>query len=163
MMNPPSELATPGRANPEGISYLYLSSDIETIMYETRSSYIDYVCVATIRSKEEQQIISLKDIQRMDPFSMEDNHDSILYNSKLTRLISRSLARPLRRFDSKTEYVPTQYICEYIKSLGMDGIEYGSAMHPDGFNYAFFDGGKFKATQVKVHEIDSFRLSHHVV
>lgn len=163
MMNPPADLATPGRANPEGISYLYLSSDLETIMYETRSSYLDYVCVATIKAKEEQRIIALKEIQRMDPFSLEDNHESILYNSKLTQLISQSLSRPLRRFDSKTEYVPTQYICEYIKSLGVDGIEYGSAMRPNGLNYAFFDGDKFKVTNVKVHEIDSFNLSHHVI
>lgn len=163
MMNPPANLATPGRANPEGISYLYLSSDLETIMYETRSSYLDYVCVATIKAKEEQRIIALKEIQRMDPFSLEDNHESILYNSKLTQLISQSLSRPLRRFDSKTEYVPTQYICEYIKSLDMDGIEYGSAMRPNGLNYAFFDGDKFKVTNVKVHEIDRFELSHHVI
>ena len=40
MGNPPVELASSGRANPKGISYLYVADSLETSLYETRADTI---------------------------------------------------------------------------------------------------------------------------
>lgn len=52
MGNPPNEHAKSGRANPNGISYLYLSNDLTTTLYEVRASLFDYVTVGTFRLEE---------------------------------------------------------------------------------------------------------------
>lgn len=59
-------------------------------------------------------------------------------------------------FDSLREYLPTQYLCEYIKSLGIDGVEYASAMNRGGTNYAIFDGDKYSCinkSTVTINEV----------
>ncbi|SIQ93222.1 RES family NAD+ phosphorylase [Chryseobacterium sp. RU33C] len=43
MYCPPKEISTAGRANPKGIPYLYLSENEDTVLYETRASYLDEV------------------------------------------------------------------------------------------------------------------------
>jgi len=43
MFNPPVDKAKAGRANPTGISYLYLADHIKTTLYEARASLFDYV------------------------------------------------------------------------------------------------------------------------
>ena len=153
MRNPPIEHATPGRANPEGISYLYLANDIDTIMYESRSSYLDYVSVAKFKANRDLKVVSLNSIQKIDPFTPDVDLQKLLYNTKLLKIISDALSNPLRNFESKIEYVPTQYICEFIKSLGFDGINYSSAMHRNGLNYAFFSGNAFDIVDIKLYEI----------
>ena len=46
-----------------------------------------------------------------------------------------------------------QYICDYVKHLGYDGIKYKSTLMKDGVNYAIFDEKKFECVGVKVVEI----------
>jgi len=160
MRNPPIECATPGRANPEGISYLYLANDIETIMYESRSSYLDYVSVAKFQVNKELKIVSLNTIQKIDPFTPDINLRNLIYNTKLLKVISNALSNPLRSHESKIEYIPTQYICEFIKSLGFDGVEYSSAMHSNGLNYAFFSGDNFTLVDTNVYEVSKNTIEY---
>lgn len=44
----------------------------------------------------------------------------VLSIKRLTEL-SKEIAKPLRRSDSTLEYLPTQYISEFVKSQGYDG------------------------------------------
>ena len=69
------------------------------------------------------------------------------------------MAQPLRRFDSELDYLPTQYICEYIKFIGFDGVEYGSAMNKGGINIAIFDDSKFECVDLEVVEIKKIEIS----
>ena len=46
---PPNDKATPGRANPDGISYLYLAKEKETTLYEIGASLNDYVCIGEFK------------------------------------------------------------------------------------------------------------------
>lgn len=160
MRNPPVDRATPGRANPEGISYLYLASDIDTIMYESRSSYLDYVSVAKFKANRDLKIASLNTIQKIDPFTPDVDLQKLLYNTKLLKIISDALSKPLRNHESRIEYIPTQYICEFIKSLGFDGVEYSSAMHSNGLNYAFFSDDNFSMVDVKIYEVSKNTIEY---
>jgi RES domain. len=47
--------------------------------------------------------------------------------------------KPLRRFDTEIEYVPTQLICEYCKQNGADGIQFNSSLHQGGVNVVLFN------------------------
>ena len=51
------------------------------------------------------------------------------------------------------DYLPTQYLAEYIKARGFEGIEYISTIHPDGFNLAIFNGEKLNCIKAELFEI----------
>lgn len=54
---PPKELATPGRANPVGIPYLYVSNSILTTLYETRASLHEGLTIGTFVNKMPLNVI----------------------------------------------------------------------------------------------------------
>ena len=54
---PPPHLATPGRANPRGISYLYLCSDEVTTYSEVRAVQLDRLCIGRFLVKEDLAIV----------------------------------------------------------------------------------------------------------
>lgn len=58
------------------------------------------------------------------------------------------------------DYLPTQYISDYIRSKGYDGIEYGSTMRKQGFNLAVFDPTLFKCTSTKVYDVKSISYDY---
>ncbi|WP_321436377.1 RES family NAD+ phosphorylase [uncultured Bacteroides sp.] len=155
---PPNYLASAGRANPQGISYFYLSKEEDTTLYETRSTYLDYVCVAEFKLKEDINIINLHNISVVSPFSDGLDLSAYLANKDLVIEFEKALSTPLRRFDSELDYLPTQYLCEYIKSIGFDGIEYSSAMKSGGTNYAIFYQDKFQFESKKVIEVKSVKI-----
>src|SRR5207247_2341088 len=63
MGNPPSSSAAAGRANPVGISYLYLSGDLDTTLFETRAGLYDYVSIGEFRLLEDIYVVDLKDVE----------------------------------------------------------------------------------------------------
>jgi len=68
---------------------------------------------------------------------------------------------PMRRFDSVLDYIPTQYICDFVKHLGYDGIRYKSTLSEGGVNYAIFDEKKFECVDVKVVHIENMQYEWH--
>lgn len=158
LWQPPCEKATPGRANPKGISYLYLANDEDTTLYEVRASFLDYVCIGEFELKEDIEIVALKDVHNTSPFLVDINLQEYVINKNILHQFGEALSKPLRRFDSDLEYLPTQYLCEYIKSLGLVGVEYESAMHKGGINYAFFDSTKFRFLNSCTMEVTNIKI-----
>ncbi len=160
MWNPPVGSSVAGRANPRGISYLYLANDIETTLLEVRASMHDYVTIMKLRLTEDASVVDLKAIDNLDPFDLaeSENLESYLTYLPFLRNLGAELSKPIRKGDSELDYLPTQYITEFIKSRGFDGIGYGSSMNPEGRNYAFFTAGKFQAIGRSVHEITSIHF-----
>ncbi len=150
---PPSTKTRPGRANPQGISYLYLAESEETTLYEVRASFLDYVSIGEFELNENVKIVALRDISNISPFLPDLDLKEYVSNKNILYQFSSALAKPLRRIDSDLEYLPTQYLCEYVKSLGIDGVEYASAMHDGGINYAFFDESKFRHVRAFTKEV----------
>ena len=150
---PPSTKARSGRANPQGISYLYLADTEETTLYEVRASFLDYVSIGEFELNEDVKIVALRDVNSISPFLPDLDLKEYASNKNILFQFGSALSKPLRRIDSDLEYLPTQYLCEYIKSLGIDGVEYTSAMHSGGINYAFFDESKFKPVRVFTKEV----------
>lgn len=138
---PPKELATSGRANPVGISYLYVSDSIDTTIYETRSSLYDRLTVGTFELQAPLQVISLNKIEELGPFEIKEkqfNIEEFISMRPYLLKLQTELSKPIRKQDSTLDYLPTQYLCEFTKAT-WQAIEYKSAMHPGGYNLAVFD------------------------
>lgn len=156
MGNPPAHLAKAGRANPQGISYLYLASDIETTFFETRAILFDYVSIGEFRLKENISVINLRETELYDPIQLadlDDLRDFIIHYPFISRL-EKEISKPNRRADNELDYLPTQYLSEFIKSLGFDGVEYRSSVNPKGYNLAIFNPEKFEIIKTYVNEIN---------
>ena len=161
MRNPPNELATSGRANPKGISYLYLADVVETSLYETRASLFDYVTVGEFRLKEDLKILNLRN-PKDDPIPWAENEaiEDFLIYVPFIQTLQKEISLPIRKRDKQLDYIPTQYISEFIKSLEFDGVEYQSSLYTDGYNLAIFNPEKLDCISTKVYEIESIELQH---
>ena len=161
---PPSKIAKAGRVNPAGISVLYLSDSIDTTLYETRSGIFDYVTVATFKLLRDIEIVDLANLDNISPFfcnnvSTEIDFKQFAINIGHLRKISQEIAKPLRN-DNILDYVPTQYISDFIKSKGFDGIEYKSTLKKDGYNLAIFDEKQFECVETHIYEINTISYSY---
>lgn len=153
---PPCKLATAGRANSQGIQCLYLAGDVITTLHEIRARDLDCVSVAEFVAKKDLKIVDLSNVDKISPFSSGTfEYEWFAINMKILKKIGNEMAKPLRRQDSDIDYLPTQYIADYVKSLGYDGICYRSTLNSEGINYAVFDHKKFYCVKVETYQISS--------
>lgn len=151
MFCPPKEISSAGRANPIGIPYLYLSDNDETILYEIRASYLDDVTVAsfTIKQQIEEDII-ISDFTESPTLYHPNEVNKKIKSTLLKQLISRDLSKPMRRYDSELDYIPTQFICEFIKIFtNVQGIKFRSSLHKPGNNLVIFNQNIMNCVTVK--------------
>jgi hypothetical protein len=149
---PPRGYATAGRANPTGISCLYLSDTDKTALNEIRAGVYDYVAMGKFVLREDIEVVNLTIVDQISPFWVADNTVHAV-NKKHLQKIGFDIAKPMRRHDSTLDYLPTQYISDFIKSRGFAGIEYKSTMNIGGYNLAIFEERFFECTNVDVYDI----------
>ncbi len=158
---PPRGKATAGRANPLGIPYLYLCKNEETTYYEVRALYLDKLAIGSFKTTRDLNILdftsalSLYYAYNNSTISLSE----VIAKQKILQLISSDLSKPLRRYDSELEYVPTQLICEYCKINGIDGICFNSSLHNGGVNVVLFDSFSAECIKVKSREIREVHIS----
>ena len=153
MSSPPIGNRLAGRINPEGICVLYLSSDDKTVLNEIRANTFDYISIGKFKSRKDVKIVNLSGISGTSPFLFQGELEKYAANRKVFREIAIEIAKPLRRNDSTIEYLPTQYIAEFIKSQGYDGVEYASTLREGGYNIAIFDETLFECVSVNTIEV----------
>ncbi len=156
---PPARKALAGRANPEGISCLYLADSIDTTLHETRAGVYDYATVGTFKLLKDIEVMDLAAIHKISPFQEIDS-SLLAINLPHLKKIGDEISKPLRRHDSSLDYLPTQYICDYIKSEGFAGIEYKSTMCKNGVNFAIFDDSLLKCISTNVYDIESLTYTY---
>ncbi|MDR1308471.1 MAG: RES domain-containing protein [Deltaproteobacteria bacterium] len=156
---PPREKRSAGLINPEGIGVLYLSSSKETALNEVRATTFDFVSVGTFESDRDIKVVNLSGISGTSPFLYQGELERYAANRKVFQDISFEIAKPLRRSERQIEYLPTQYISEFIKSQGYDGVEYASTLHAGGYNIAIFDEKQFRCANVETVEINKIIYS----
>ncbi|MBO4639976.1 MAG: RES family NAD+ phosphorylase [Treponema sp.] len=156
---PPPKVTKSGRANSYGIPRLYLASDEKTVLHEIRSSMYDFVTLGIFELKKDIKVIDLQNIDKLSPFSNYDADIALFaINKQILHDINNEMAKPLRNNANPIEYIPTQYISDYVHSLKeYDGIEYKSTMNPNGYNLAIFDPTLFECINtetIQVNEIN---------
>ena len=157
MRKPPVILSTNGRANPYGISYLYLASNIDTAISEIRPYKNECITVAEFQAKDDLVLADLrtpKDV--ISPFLLNGEFELnfILENMPFISKLSEELSKPINPKDANLEYLPSQFLCEFIKHIGYDGIVYNSSL-AKGVNYAIFNDSKLKITKKFRYKVDN--------
>lgn len=164
MMAPQKELAKGGRANPMGIPFLYLTDSVETTLYEVRSAYLDEVSVGTFTINSNVDRITVVDFTEEPILYTPGAVNKTIKARLLKDLISQELSKPMRRYDSEIEYIPTQFICEFIRVVtGASGIRFSSSLRPEGKNVVIFDQSKVKCMRVDVHKVTRLTLSSMII
>jgi hypothetical protein len=141
MGSPPKKSASNGRANPVGIPYLYLASDKQTAISEVRPQTGHSVCVAKFELQGELKIIDLRHPRlTISPFYVEDEAElaRLRADIELLEKLGQELTRPVLQSAAAFDYIPSQYLCEFVKSMGWDGVMYRSSVG-NGVNIALFD------------------------
>ncbi|HEY9574310.1 MAG TPA: RES family NAD+ phosphorylase [Lachnospiraceae bacterium] len=139
MWAPPDDVASPDRANSKGQSCLYLCSRKKTTVKEIRAHAFDYVTIATFKLNRNIKVLDLCSIAHNSPFYNDTDKVDYLINEQILRAIERDLAKPMSRWDSELDYLPTQYISDFAKFCGYDGVRYYSTFDRDAYNIALFD------------------------
>ncbi len=158
---PGKGLASDGRANSAGISRLYLASDTTTTLHEIRAAEYDYVSIGTFKPSRTIHVVDLQKIDKISPFNEDIDCTALAINKEHLSKINEEMSRTMRKGDSPLDYLPTQYICDFIMSITdengqpvFDGIMYKSAMHSKGANLAIFYPELFKCTYSRTYEVD---------
>lgn len=143
---PPVEVATSGRMNPAGISYLYTALEDGTALAEAVSAPPQDVVLATYSVARPLSVVDLCTLPPAPSiFDVEKLrlHDGLWFLYEFVREISKPVSKHV---DERIEYVPTQVVCEWFAQVfeprgegsRVDGLMYPSAVRPGGRNLVLF-------------------------
>jgi hypothetical protein len=152
---PPRRIASHGRANPAGIPYLYLGSTPETAVAEIRPHTGEKACVAECAVPNGLKLVDLRAPRRLvSPFVITDEDEIGLLRSDVVFLerLGDELTRPIVPQGAPFDYVPSQYLCEFIKKCGYAGVLYRSSVS-EGINLALFNPTLAAAKVVTQYDI----------
>jgi len=158
---PPRERATHGRANPAGIPYLYLASTELTAISEIRPHTGEIACVADFEVPTALKLIDLRNPKKMvSPFLFEDPVDIGRLRSDLPFLerLGQELTRPVLPHAAAIDYTPSQFLCEFIKGQGYDGVLYRSSV-TDGINMALFEPTRPNCNTVRQFSVNRIAIN----
>ena len=148
-MKPLTDRAKEGRANPAGISMLYLGSSEQTAISEVRPWIGSELSVAQFRISRDVKVIDLSlghgqtsfqhlffsELLGEKPVGREKKEEAVWID------IDNAFSRPVTRSDDTADYVPTQILAELFRDNGYDGLVYRSQFGETGFNIGLFDVG----------------------
>lgn len=157
----PKRLSGYNRFSPAGISYIYLSDNIQTVSAEIRSRVGDDIAIGTFKINKLKLVnlsTDLLETMAFDYFHNDFCPDVRAAYSYISSFINE-ISKPLNESDKFIDYVPTQIISEFIWSLGYDGFMFPSSLS-DGINYVLFDTtyelvewNKYKVSSINLLEI----------
>lgn len=160
-MLPLTDRALENRANPKGIPYLYMATDKETAMSETRPWQGASVSVAQFKTIRDMKLIDCsKDTGAPHPMTYVGTSGiSNPSPSERERVvwcnINDGFSHPVERSDDGADYVATQIIAELFKDNGYDGLKYRSSISTSGTNIALFDASAVKLSGCRLFTVQS--------
>ncbi len=149
---PPGKATSAGRIDPSYIRYLYTSSDIKTSIFESRATPGDKVSVAEIKVNQLCKMISFA---HPAPVYWGEKDAQKEWLAAFAFLLPNLFQSPNR---SDEEYFLCQYISEFYKNQGFDGIMFRSAFMPhclgnEGVNFTFFNYEKCVPISSSVYNV----------
>lgn len=152
---PPPEKTRDMRANYKFIPYLYCSRNPYISICEVRPRYGARVSVATIVVSQEMQMFDLTLAQK--PKGLTTAKENLCED------LAELFSQPVTQDDDVLDYIPTQYIAEYLKNLGYGGIMYHSAMNNssqeiDAANFVIFDYHKCEPIKSNLFCVEEYYL-----
>lgn len=141
---PPLLVSTQGRNNIAGVSYLYLSGEPYTACAEIKPCIRGLISLAVFKVEKELKILNLYDkVNNCDDYLfMIENEVKLSYVFNYIFGLYPSIR------NKKDSYFITQYLSDYIRKAGYDGIKYWGSMNY-GTNYTIFNSHRSKLTFVE--------------
>ena len=151
---PPVSKVRAGRANPDGIPYLYLASSRKTAIAEVRPWSGALLTIATFKLNESLNTInfSIFNNKRLFDYIECKNIDDALDQLQFFNNLSSEMSQPISPNESYLEYIPTQYVTEFIKNEGYDGIIFDSSLGL-GQNVVLFSQDNVEVTATELIKI----------
>jgi len=149
---PPSKgiYIPPGRANPSGISYLYTALDKATAISEVQPTIEQSISIAKISTLKKLNVFNFNYPNTYKNSKLLTKHigeveeelklSSFWELEILFSTLSELFAKPI--LGNTDYYYTTQYISEFLKNKGFDGIQYKSSLKKRGSNIVLFDTSK---------------------
>lgn len=147
---PKNVMVGEGRANPKYVKYLYVAESPTTAMYEVRPFIWDAVNIAKIRVNEP---LKIADIAVELDLSQNSEATTAMW---VMKMIQNAFSKPTNNTD---DYLPTQVIAEYIRSLGYDGIRFSSSLHYGGVNLTIFNYEKCEAVSSQDFRVEGMKIT----
>lgn len=145
---PDANLASDGRAQPAGVSLLYVADTVPTAIAEVRPEIGEYVTIGEFRIKSGYRLKVL-DLTR---FHAPNNCDKDIFC--LIDLSRRAFSGSVHPKDPK-KYYAHQYFVQMVRDLSYDGIGYESAVNQGGRCFAFFDAKGFECEKTLLYQVNS--------
>ena len=136
-MQPLPHMANEGRANPKGISYLYVATDKDTAMAEVRPWLGSRISVGQFEIKKDITLVNCS-VQHEEFFCYPTEPPAEKKEEAVWTNISWAFSMPVTPNDHVADYIPTQIIAELFKNNRVDGIAYKSDLGK-GHNIVLFD------------------------
>ena len=138
-----------GRANPSGITYLYLATHRDTAVAEVRPWKGGVVSVGQFRPIRDLKLVNttLHSKQTLAPYSSKVR-TPLEIEEWVWGDINRAFWEPTERGEDSSTYAPTQILSELFCDAGFDGVGYRSS-YGEGHNIVLFDPNL--ASQVNCH------------
>ncbi len=154
MGKPSAKEVKNGRANPVGIPYLYAATTPETAIAENRPHPGDKLCVARFVVSSPLRLLNLLHPRTtISPFEIEERElPELRYDLSFLCHLENELSKPILPRVADLEYLPTQYLCEFIKNCGYDGVLFKSSIST-GANLALFDDTKVRANKLMQYQV----------
>ena len=98
--------------------------------------------------------------ETVSPFLLTDPGEmgKMLADIPFLERLGYELTRPVLPKSAALDYIPSQYICEFIKKTGFHGVLYSSSVS-EGINLALFDPLNATGGNVSVYDIDKVEVS----
>ncbi len=145
---PPSDKATAGRMNAEGIPVFYGALEEETCVSEVRAPVGSFVVLAKFDLLNPIRVLDLKALSIV---YSDFSHFDPTYNEKRSREkfleeLVGEMTRPVMPHEEVREYIATQIVSEYLANRiepPLHGIVFGSAQTGGGgHNIVLFNGAR---------------------
>lgn len=143
---PPSAIATAGRMNPVGISYLYVALEERTALAEIMTSPPVCLVIAKFVSSRLLNVLDLTEIPE-EPSVFDEANRMKRATLIFLRKFASEISKPVQKNGPEhIDYIPSQVVSEYFATVfriqdtnqQLDGIIYNSAVIKGGKNLVIF-------------------------
>jgi hypothetical protein len=163
MGSPPAEVASAGRANPVGIPYLYVAEDFDTCCQEVRPNNGAKIYISQVAAVKNLKLVDLTaPKQKIALLKFEEEEIELTLKClNLLQQFSEELSKPVLPEKSHLDYIPTQFICEYLRTISSyqgiqsyDGIVFNSS-YGSGRNVVLFSDDTVDIEQPIAYSVTS--------
>lgn len=149
--------ALEGRANPKGISYVYLSTERNTALAEVRPWIGARISLGTFKTLRTLQIIDCSIHHEGWKYYFVEPSPSEIVDAVWAD-IDLAFSKPVTQNDKVAEYAPTQILAEFFKTCSFDGLAYNSTVG-EGKNIALFDRDAVELINRELFETTSINFN----